>query len=129
MVCFRSGMCVITGTDEEADILSVFHCIDDWEEYKLVRKEQQQQQQPSRAQVRRDVQVDFFDYVRRARDWRGWEIENGGVQAVIARHEQAEGGVKRIVNKPERHWATYRRQTKKMTTKKPLKRQTIHLKL
>jgi TATA-box binding protein (TBP) (component of TFIID and TFIIIB) len=131
MVCFRSGMCVITGTDEEADILSVFHCIDDWEEYKLVRKEQDEQRlRTTLAARRRDVQLDFFDCFRRARDWRGWEIENGGAQAVIARHEQAEGGVKQIVNKP-RQWAAYHRQMKKttMTQKKPLKRQTIHLKL
>jgi TATA-box binding protein (TBP) (component of TFIID and TFIIIB) len=131
MVCFRSGMCVITGTDEEADILSVFHCIDDWEEYKLVRKEQAEQRlRTTLAARRRDVQLDFFDCFRRARDWRGWEIENGGAQAVIARHEQAEGGVKQIVNKP-RQWAAYHRQMKKttMTQKKPLKRQTIHLKL
>jgi hypothetical protein len=130
MVCFRSGMCVITGTDEEADILSVFHCIDDWEEYKLVRKEQDEQRlRTTLAARRRDVQLDFFDYFRRARDWRGWEIENGGAQAVIARHEQAEGGVKQIVNKP-RQWAAYHQQMKKTATKKPLtKRQTIHLKL
>src|SRR5687768_4458097 len=57
MVCFRSGMCVITGTDEEADILSVFHCIEDWEEYKLVRKEQDEQRlRTTLAARRRDVQ-------------------------------------------------------------------------
>jgi TATA-box binding protein (TBP) (component of TFIID and TFIIIB) len=118
-VCFSSGMSVITGTDDEADILSVFRCVEDWEKYRL------QPSSPSTrtttTTTRRDIQSLFFHQLARLRreHYQNQQkpkqllLENGGVQSVIKKHTPAQGKVTNVIRNP--HQSFYRKTTKMKT--------------
>jgi TATA-box binding protein (TBP) (component of TFIID and TFIIIB) len=109
-VCFRAGTGVITGTDDEDDILAVLKCVEDWEEFRLQRPSSSILLRNNDNATRQDVQVVFFEELARIRreatsssgnKKQLLRVENGGPQAIIKKYSQQFGGVTQVIRNPQ----------------------------